>query len=76
MSVSEPVQPESDIDELATQVNDLAASRRLALIPAIPLRGSAPGFVAEKAGGYPPSARLLEPFLDTPPLQSVKTGRH
>jgi hypothetical protein len=46
MPISESVQPESDIDALAAQLNDLAVSRQLALIPAIPLRGSAPGFVA------------------------------
>jgi hypothetical protein len=33
-------------------------------------------FLAEKSGGYPPPTRVLELFLDTPPLQRAKTGRH
>lgn len=39
-------------------------------------RERARDFLAEKAGGYPPPTRLLELFLDTPPLQNVRTGRH
>lgn len=39
-------------------------------------REHARDFLAEKAGGYPPPSRLLELFLDTPPLQKTKTGRH
>jgi hypothetical protein len=39
-------------------------------------RERARDFLVEKAGGYPPSTRLLELFLDTPPLQKVSTGRH
>jgi hypothetical protein len=39
-------------------------------------REHARDFLVEKAGGYPPPTRLLEIFLDTPPLQKVSTGRH
>jgi hypothetical protein len=39
-------------------------------------REHARDFLVEKAGGYPPPTRLLELFLDTPPLQKVSTGRH
>lgn len=47
MSIRDPaVQPSPDIDELVAQVNELVASRQLVMIPALPLRGNAPGFVA------------------------------
>lgn len=39
-------------------------------------RERARDFLAKKAGGYPPPARLLELFLDTPPLQKARTGGH
>ena len=39
-------------------------------------REHARDFLAEKAGGYPPPPRLLELFLDTPPLRKASTGRH
>jgi hypothetical protein len=38
-------------------------------------REHARDFLAEKAGGYPPPTRLLELFLDTPPLQRARAGR-
>jgi hypothetical protein len=38
-------------------------------------REHAPDFLAAKAGGYPPQTRLLELFLDTPPLQRARSNR-
>jgi hypothetical protein len=66
--------------EIEAKLADLAAECEAT--PAFRNAGSARArkehardFLAEKAGGYPPPTRLLELFLDTPPLRRTRAVR-
>lgn len=68
---------ESRCREMEAMLRELAAE--YAATPAFRNAGSsrvrreyARDFLTDKAGGYPPSTRLLELFLDTPPLQKAR----
>lgn len=65
---------ESKLADLAAECEATPAFRNAGSARA--RREHARDFLAEEAGGYPPPTRLLELFLDTPPLQKTKTGRH
>jgi hypothetical protein len=65
---------ERDLAELAAECAATPSFRLAASARA--RRERARDFLIEKAGGFPPPARLLELFLDTPPLQNARTGRH
>lgn len=67
--------------ELETRLRELAVE--FAATPAFMSAGSgrarrehAKDFLAERAGGFPPPTRMLELFLDTPPVQRARPGRH
>lgn len=65
---------EANFEELAAECEATQAFRSAGSARA--RREHARDFLTEKAGGYPPTTRLLELFLDTPPLQKSRTGRH
>jgi hypothetical protein len=65
---------EAGLEELAAEFAATSVFRNAGSARA--RREHAKDFLVEKAGGYPPPARLLELFLDTAPLQRTGPSRH